>query len=363
MPDANHLSTLLQPALAMNAIPTTTLLSMPAKSTFLENDWYILAKHWYPVARVQDITDKPVQVTLLDVDLVVYRSSAGLHIARDICPHRGVPLSKGWVQDDQLICPYHGLHYASNGKCTKIPAQPELTRISERFSLHMFPAVEKYGLLWTSLHSTEPVLPSLDSWEQEGHQPILPSYVDIAGSSGRQVEGFIDVAHFAWIHSASFADATNPVVPKYTTELTDFGLRTHYLSNVSNYPKALQHTEPAGFEWLRVFEVYPPFSATLTVHFPQQGKLCILNAASPVSAHKTRLFVPLTRNFDQTGSLEDVYAFNAQIFAEDQDMIESQKPEDLPLDLLAEAHFEADRSSTTYRRLLANMGLSRKFTV
>ncbi len=45
---------------------------------------------------------------------------------------------------------------------------------------------------------------------------------------------------------------------------------------------------------------------------------------------KTRLFVPLTRNFDTTGDLQAVYDFNAQIFAEDQDMVESQKPEELP---------------------------------
>ncbi len=103
--------------------------------------------------------------------------------------------------------------------------------------------------------------------------------------------------------------------------------------------------------WKRTFEVYPPFSAVLTVDFPESGVLKILNTCCPISSNKTRLFVPLTRNFDQTGDLEKVYAFNAQIFAEDQDMVESQKPEELPLDLMMEAHFEADRSSTTYRRI------------
>jgi vanillate O-demethylase monooxygenase subunit len=34
----------------------------------------------------------------------------------------------------------------------------------------------------------------------------LPPYVDIAGSSGRQLEGFIDVAHFAWVHHEAFAE-------------------------------------------------------------------------------------------------------------------------------------------------------------
>jgi vanillate O-demethylase monooxygenase subunit len=44
-------------------------------------------------------------------------------------------------------------------------------------------------------------------------------------------------------------------------------------------------------------------------------------------------------------------------------MVESQKPEELPLDLRMEAHFEADRSSTMYRRILAEWGLSQRYTV
>ena len=44
-------------------------------------------------------------------------------------------------------------------------------------------------------------------------------------------------------------------------------------------------------------------------------------------------------------------------------MVEAQKPEELPLDLMMEAHFEADRSSTMYRRILADLGLSKRYTV
>ncbi|MEC8567884.1 MAG: aromatic ring-hydroxylating dioxygenase subunit alpha, partial [Pseudomonadota bacterium] len=173
----------------------------------------------------------------------------------------------------------------------------------------------------------------------------------------------IDVAHFAWVHHEAFADRENPVVPKYSTERTDYGLHTEYVSNVSNYPHGMQHLAPDDFLWERIFDVYPPFSAVLTIHFPNDGVLKILNACCPMSHNKTRLFVPLTRNFDKTGDLQAVYDFNAQIFAEDQEMVEAQKPEELPLDISMEAHFEADRSSTMYRRILAEWGLSKRYTV
>ncbi|MCU4356711.1 aromatic ring-hydroxylating oxygenase subunit alpha [Acinetobacter ursingii] len=351
----------------MNAIPVINLINKPCNSQFEDRDWEILSQHWYPVARIEDVSTQPQQVTLLDVKMALYKTESGdIHLVRDICPHRGVPLTKGWVEGEEIVCPYHGLRYNAAGQCTKIPAQPELTKISDRFRLSKFPVVQKYGLIWTSIqnHDVESAhFPVLDTWEDPAHQAILPPYVDIAGSSGRQLEGFIDVAHFAWVHHEAFASRENPVVPKYSTIKTDYGLQTKYVSDVSNYPHGLQHLAPEGFLWKRVFDVYPPFSAILTVHFPHDGILKILNACCPISHNKTRLFVPLTRNFDTTGDLQAVYDFNAQIFAEDQDMVEAQKPEELPLDLMMEAHFEADRSSTMYRRILADLGLSKRYTV
>ena len=82
-------------------------------------------------------------------------------------------------------------------------------------------------------------------------------------------------------------------------ERTERGVRAEYLSDVSNYPRSVQHLAPKDFLWLRVFEVYPPFAARLVVHFPNGGRLWILNAASPIAARKTRLFCPLARNFDK----------------------------------------------------------------
>lgn len=351
----------------MNAIPVINLINKPCNSQFEDRDWEILSQHWYPVARIEDVSTQPQQVTLLDVKMALYKTESGdIHLVRDICPHRGVPLTKGWVEGEEIVCPYHGLRYNAAGQCTKIPAQPELTKISDRFRLSKFPVVQKYGLIWTSIQNRDVEsahFPVLDTWEDPAHQAILPPYVDIAGSSGRQLEGFIDVAHFAWVHHEAFASRENPVVPKYSTIKTDYGLQTEYVSDVSNYPHGLQHLAPEGFLWKRVFDVYPPFSAILTVHFPHDGILKILNACCPMSHNKTRLFVPLTRNFDTTGDLQAVYDFNAQIFAEDQDMVEAQKPEELPLDLMMEAHFEADRSSTMYRRILADLGLSKRYTV
>jgi phenylpropionate dioxygenase-like ring-hydroxylating dioxygenase large terminal subunit len=87
-----------------------------------------------------------------------------------------------------------------------------------------------------------------------------------------------------------------------------------------------------------------------------------MNAAAPVSARVTRLFAPIARNFDKDLAVQDVYDFNQRVFAEDKATVESQQPENLPLNLTLEAHITADRSSVSYRRALRDRGFSRFFT-
>ena len=78
---------------------------MPTNCTFSQEDWSILSRQWFPIARVTDVQSEPVPVTLLDLELVVYRTSTGFRVARDLCPHRGVPLSMGTQTDQGVVWP------------------------------------------------------------------------------------------------------------------------------------------------------------------------------------------------------------------------------------------------------------------
>ncbi len=335
----------------------------PKDCTFSETDWDAIAPFWYPIAYSHNVQNSPVAATLLDQRLVVWRTAEGISVANDICLHRGVPLSMGLIEQDQLICRYHGFHYNNTGQCTLIPASPQAS-IPSKLCLKTYPVQEAYGLVWTTLagQNNKDALPVYPEWTDAGYQQILPDSIAVEAAAGRQMEGFLDVAHFAWVHGDSFGDRNNPIVPRYEVSSTPRGLRAKYLSSVSNFPKSLQHLAPKDFQWLRDFTVFLPFTALLRVHFPNEGRLCILNAASPISARKTRVFSPICRNFDQDQPLEPVYEFNYQIFNEDKVIVEAQYPEDLPLDLRAETHIEADQTSIIYRKGLAKLGLSKLYT-
>jgi hypothetical protein len=71
---------------------------LPRNCTFTPSDWAALAAFWHPVAFSSDIGGpKPFAATLLDEKLVLYRSGGRVVAAKDICIHRGVPLSFGRV--------------------------------------------------------------------------------------------------------------------------------------------------------------------------------------------------------------------------------------------------------------------------
>jgi phenylpropionate dioxygenase-like ring-hydroxylating dioxygenase large terminal subunit len=345
----------------LHADPDDTL---PRDSIFAPDDWRILARFWYPVALARDLGAKPIATFLLDEPLVIYRAGEEVIVARDICPHRGVPLSLGTQRADGVACAYHGLRFGEGGRCTHIPAQPR-SAIPPRMRLHTYPAVERYGLIWTCLRPEPGAAPDIcpmPHWDDAAFQTMICPYTDIAGFAGRQVEGFLDVAHFAFVHPETFGDPENTEVPDYKPQRHAHGFDVDYVSTVGRYPIGLDERGREGFRWLRRFNCHLPFTATLTIHFPDDGRLVIMNAASPMSARRTRLFAPIARNYDKDLPVEDAYDFNLKIFEEDRAIVESQRPEWLPLLPNDEAHILADRSSMAYRRGLRDLGLGRFFS-
>ncbi len=347
---------------ALHSASVQSASDLPRHCSFEPADWRLLSQFWFPVAIAADLEKGPLGAVLLDEKLVVYRSGEEIVVAADLCPHRGVPLSMGERDGDGIRCIYHGLRFGAGGRCDQVPASPDM-RIPDRLHLKTYPATLKYGLVWTRLRPpAEPSplheIPDMPRWEAPDFQQINCPSIDIGGFAGRQLEGFIDVAHFGFVHLGTFGDPANTAVPSYSPVTNAVGFSVDYRSTVANYPIGVASNAPEGFIWLRHFEVHLPFTASITVHFPNYGLLVVMNCASPMTSRLTRLFCPIVRNFDKHIPIEAVHDFNRRVFEEDRFVVEAQKPEYLPLDPTLEAHIPADRSSIAYRRGLRALGFS-----
>lgn len=150
---------------------------VPSNCTYSEQDWPVLARQWFPVCRADAALAKPRQVVVLNLRLVVYRLPDGIRVGRDMCPHRGLPLSGGRIEGEELVCAYHGLRFGSDGQCTKVP-EKLAPKTADCFRVTMFPAVERHGLVWTCLiPDGEPAIPGISlAMESDGQGDPAPLF-------------------------------------------------------------------------------------------------------------------------------------------------------------------------------------------
>jgi phenylpropionate dioxygenase-like ring-hydroxylating dioxygenase large terminal subunit len=68
---------------------------------------------WYPALRTSELrAGKTAKAMLLGVPVLVGRKNDGkLFAMRDLCPHRGIPLSAGWFDGETVTCKYHGWRF------------------------------------------------------------------------------------------------------------------------------------------------------------------------------------------------------------------------------------------------------------
>src|SRR5687767_5690443 len=82
----------------------------------IEERTMILRNYWYVVAEPHEIGRLPFARTICNEPIVFWRKEDGTPVAfEDRCCHRRMPLHKGRLVGDVLVCHYHGLEYDATG--------------------------------------------------------------------------------------------------------------------------------------------------------------------------------------------------------------------------------------------------------
>ena len=110
--------------------------------------------HWHPVLLSEDLKSRPVAVTLAGQNLVLFRTSSGIGVLDDLCPHRRMRLSKGQVVNDKLQCTYHGWCFDASG-AGESPGTPKMHDQVESYT-----AQETHGAIWVKSAASEPPFPT-----------------------------------------------------------------------------------------------------------------------------------------------------------------------------------------------------------
>lgn len=204
---------------------------------------------WYFAVHAHTLKPGEIrQKQILGEPVLLGRTKTGdVFALRDLCPHRGVPLSKGRMVDDTVECPYHGWRFAPSGQCKLIPSLVGQEGVDPaRINVYRYHVREQNGLVWVYMAedekaaapSTEPPrLPiSPEARPTLIEAQLFPCPIDHA------VVGLMDPAHGPFVHRAWWwrsQSSSYAKEKKYEPSPLGFTMVTHAPSSNSTLYKIL----------------------------------------------------------------------------------------------------------------------------
>jgi phenylpropionate dioxygenase-like ring-hydroxylating dioxygenase large terminal subunit len=313
----------------------------------------LVERLWFPVARSEDVAGgRPVAARLLETDLVVFRTDAGLAVAEDRCPHRGAALSLGHVVGAELECGYHGWRFRpDDGRCTHVPSLPG--GAPPRTGLALCRVAERYGFVWCCLGKPVVDLPVVQPLEAGAWQIAVGPIHDLHCGYRQLTENFSDTSHFPFVHHGSMGPNVQREVPRYQVEREGWTLRWTIPTDLGG--TAFGGNDDLAAKQTLTYNVVLPSVAFVHTTFPDGGQRITLQFAAPLGDGDwcRQLWLvaidPIAARHPE-GTLADQYRYEKQIFEEDWPVIETQRPHEAPLDGGEQAHTRADHFSLVYRK-------------
>lgn len=326
----------------------------------------LFRRFWYPVMPTRMLDEgRPMPFRLLDEDIVLWRSADGDYAAMDDrCCHRTARLSMGWVQNDHIVCAYHGWCYDRRGRCTRIPQVPDAKDIPYR--VPSYPTQVRYGYVWVCLGMT-PLnsIPDLEEDGAEGFRCIHEFYEPCKASGLRLMENFFDFSHTSFVHKGSFGNLQDPRPRETKLEETPEGLTLRGdlpVAHTDPHIRHAVHDNGQGRDTLRRMESqwYLPFMRKSRITYPSGLVHALVTYATPIDDAHSMLCQWIYRNdTEEQVSAADCIAMDRRITDEDLAILAGVEPDvSLSASRDEEAHMFTDRPGLAMRRRI--LGLLRE---
>lgn len=312
----------------------------------------VLLNDWHVVAYAPELREgQPVAARVLDEDLVLWRVGERVHAWRDLCVHRGTRLSLGRIDGETLICSYHGWTYNQEGRCVRYPAHPEqIPSASARATVYR--AEVRYDWVWVTLGTPAHDIPTFPEWSDSTFRKVHCGPYPYKASGPRAVENFLDVTHFPFVHAGYLGDPQHPDVSDYEATIADDGVTARDITLWQPDPDG----SGLGASVTYTYRVMRP----LTAYFVKSSagpRFAMYFTVTPVAQDTSIAWTYAALDYGEQ-TPDETRAFEDLITWQDIPIVESQRPELLPLDLQAELHLRSDRTAIAYRRWLRQLGLT-----
>jgi len=179
---------------------------------FLTNRWYVIAWDY-------EIKQRPFARTVCGEPIVLYRRpDRSLVALEDCCPHRMLPLSKGRVKGELIVCGYHGIELNGKGECVYMP---NMDKVPASVRVKAYPVVERHRYVWVWIgdpaRADEALIPNLH-WCSDPNWAFDGGTYHVRCDYRLLVDNLMDLTHETFVHPTSIGQEEITKAPINTTE-------------------------------------------------------------------------------------------------------------------------------------------------
>ncbi|MBI2309121.1 MAG: aromatic ring-hydroxylating dioxygenase subunit alpha [Rhodocyclales bacterium] len=300
---------------------------------------------WYVACTSDEVQDKPLGRRICNELMVFFRDEAGEVAAlEDFCPHRGAPLSLGFVKEGRLVCGYHGLEMGCKGHTLAMPGQ----RVRGFPAIRHFPVVERHGFIWVWPGAADmadaALLPHFE-WQGNPEFAYGGGLYHIACDYRLMIDNLMDLTHETYVHSTSIGQPEIDETPCTTQVEGEHVTTSRFMDGIEAPPfwkanlrlKGLPDDQPVD-RW-QICHFNPPSHIMIEVGVALAGKgghaaaeefkasSWVVDFITPESDTSIHYFWGMARKFrvDDESVTDQIREGQGKVFAEDQDMLELQQ--------------------------------------
>ena len=300
---------------------------------------------WYVACTPDEIATKPLGRQICGEKIVFYRGRENRVAAvEDFCPHRGAPLSLGYVEDGNLVCGYHGLVMGCDGKTVSMPGQ----RVRGFPCNKTFAAVERYGFIWVwpgdQAQADPALIPHLE-WAVSDEWAYGGGLFHIGCDYRLMIDNLMDLTHETYVHATSIGQKEIDEAPPVTKTEGDEVITSRFMNNIMAPPfwqmalrgNHLPDDQPVD-RW-QICRFSPPSHVMIEVGValagmggvdaPKDKKVysIVVDFITPETATSMWYFWGMARNFrvEDRALTAQIRDGQGKIFAEDLEMLERQQ--------------------------------------
>lgn len=300
-----------------------------------------LKNQWYAVAWDHELKRTPLGRTVCGEPMVLYRQVSGaLSAFEDCCPHRLLPLSKGYLKGDHLVCRYHGLEFNECGQCVWIPGQQGVHKGTH---LRVYPVAEKHRFVWVWIGDAaladESKIPDLP-WCSDPDWIFDGSTYHVKCNYVLLVDNLMDLSHETFVHPSSIGQHEIVEAPIKSESDDQTVTLTRWMYNIDPPPFwSANLKSTAKCDRWQICKFSLPANVMIDVGVALAGTGApqgdrskgvtgiVVNVMTPETESTTWYHWGMSRNFqtDDRGLTSRIRDGQASVFAEDLEILEAQQ--------------------------------------